>query len=130
MFTNSKKYLPVVALISIAPLALAADWQPISGNNSDPLIYMDMASFKPGSGEVWLLLNYKEPYGPNVRSGKMLVRFDCKNRTLQVPINIRYDAPMGKGNVVDYQEVLGHMPVVPGSNLEAMYEMACLGASV
>lgn len=123
-------------LLTISSMAYSADWIELL-NDEDHAIYFDSDSvttkhnpilFKTMVG-AWFKFEYKQPKNKNMSSEKMMMWFNCKDKTISVEPSEYYAYNnVKKVTVADNTDVLSlkYSNIAPETIGEGMYNAVCI----
>jgi len=127
----SKTLIALSTLLVIVTSSALADWVEVARSKTDTL-YVDPSTLRGTDDRtrMWVLNDFKasqrldnrEPF----KSEKAEYEYDCKNRQSRLLYFTSHAGHMAKGEVVDYNISAGVWTRnQPGSELEALWEIAC-----
>lgn len=109
--------LIALALLMLAPYAVAADWLKLELPNTEDQYFYDRSKLVVQGNEVtyWKKILFKQPQAVKnklAHSGLMRERIDCKDHTLRLLSYLYHDA---QGAVIDYvaESEKEGVPIIP-----------------
>ena len=118
-------------LLAIVSCSALADWVAVASSKTDTL-YVDPSTLRGTDNRtrMWVLNDFKASQRLDNRepftSEKAEYEYDCKDRQSRLLYFTSHTGHMAQGEVVDYNISAGAWtPVQPGSELEALWKIAC-----
>ena len=121
----------LLLLLALVNSGAMAAWVRIGASETDTL-YVDPATIRYGdnTAKIWALNDFTETQrrderGP-FKSEKVEYEYDCKAQQARLLYFTSHAESMAGGDIVDFNVAPGEwMRIAPGSELEALWEIAC-----